>query len=96
MRFHPDALANLVAVIVAHTDVQELIEAGKVGRDPFSRRRSYQLLVDHRREQVLTGARAYYALHPRDYDGSNEGWRDKAPVNGLQNLAKLDRKNLTH
>lgn len=52
---------------------------------------AYARVVDAVNDRVLQMARRHYKVYPRDFD-DNTGWL--APRNGLQNLAKLNRKNL--
>ena len=79
-KLHPDSVAALVAVILAPDD------AARQGK-------SLEECIDRRREQVLKLAQVYYKVNPCDFDNTNE-WQTQAQRNGLNNLAKLNRKNL--
>lgn len=88
MRLHPDGVASLIAAIVAEGDVKDL---------PFTAAAKAEALkraLERRQRQVLEMAREYYKVFPIDFDASRTGWRERAPKNGLQNLARLDRANL--
>jgi hypothetical protein len=51
----------------------------------------YCRAVDAVQDRILVMARQYYTAHDQDFDDAT-GW--VAPRNGLQNLAKLNRRNL--
>lgn len=87
MRFHPDGMASLIAVIVAPVDVENQPVLG------VPKSVQYQQWVDYRHEQVLGLARQYYKINPCDFDNSFDV---KIPQqrNAINNRAKLDRRNL--
>jgi hypothetical protein len=92
-RFHPEGVAALVAAIVAAEDVRIQVARALTPPTVIQIDQAYRAAVDYRRSQVLRAARVFYRDKPIDFvDPGN--WRARAPRNGLQNLAKLDRANL--
>jgi hypothetical protein len=89
MRFHPDGMASLIAVIVAPEDVKAMPIPRQLNRSDLLR-----LAIDRRHEQVLGLAAQYYKINPCDFDNSVDV-QAAVPVNSTNNRAKLDRKNLT-
>lgn len=90
-RFHPEGMASLVAAIVAAEDVRRVKEARET--TTAQREAYYRVQVQSRRVRVLELARAWYANNPLDFVNGDD-WRAKAPRNGTNNRAHLDRANL--
>jgi hypothetical protein len=94
MKFHPEGVASLIAVIVAPEDVEAILASKRAAQFKLTKDEAIRRAIDIRRSQILRLARAYYKINPQDYASSNENWRVEYARNGLQNLARLDRKNL--
>lgn len=85
MKYHPEGVAALIAVIVAPKDVAKLRIPTSLTNVVLRR------AIDRRRDEILAMARQYYKVHDQDYEEA-----DPRPemVNGTNNRAKLDRANI--
>jgi hypothetical protein len=85
MKYHPEGVAALIAVIVAPEDVAKLRVPTSLTNVVLRR------AIDRRRDEILAMARQYYKVHDQDYEEA-----DPRPemVNGTNNRAKLDRANI--
>jgi hypothetical protein len=90
--YHPEGMAALVAVICAPDDVEKIMASERAKAARMTHQQALQRAIDMRRSQVLRLARAYYATNEQDYVEID--WRSGYARNGLQNLARLDRRNL--
>lgn len=85
MRYHPEGVAALIAVIVAPEDVKAL-------KVPVSLTNVVlRHAIDRRRDEILAMARQYYKVHDQDYE---EAAPRPEMVNGKNNRAKLSRTNV--
>jgi hypothetical protein len=85
MKYHPEGVAALIAVIVAPEDVKALKVPPSLSNVVLRR------AIDRRRDEILRMARQYYKVHDQDYEEADP--RETNPSGG-NNRARLDRANI--